>query len=188
MVIDSSKELNWLRGKINFLSSRKDREIYLIYLKRDGRAVINSRLRKQTDSSYTDIVQQWIMQVQDTNRIYNEFDGFKTIVPYHKLTKEPERVLRELCNVLNIGYEDRMLHFYEEEHHPLGGNNGTQFLLNRVREKEALPHKVGMKKAYFASHPQKVKHDNRWKLELPEEARLVFAKLASELNESFREE
>ncbi|MEM7184403.1 MAG: sulfotransferase [Spirochaetota bacterium] len=186
-VIDSSKDIRWIERSILSIQEEQ-RQAVLIYLKRDGRAVVNSRLRKYPNIPAEEHIQKWKQQIEKSNSLYESFSGNKFTVLYHQLTKEPEKTLQSICERVSISYEEEMMQFYKKKHHPLGGNDGTQSLLNQIREK-MNPENILLesKRAYFTNHPQAIQHDSRWREQFSVENEELFYKMTATMNESFQE-
>jgi hypothetical protein len=136
LIIDSTKNLDWIHSRIE-LAGKEGFTPYLIFLQRDGRAVVNSRFRKYPNQEPSGIINRWISQIEETNQLYHSFVGHKTVVHYEDLAINPEKVLRTLCGFTGLDYEPSMLDFCAHEHHPLGGNTGTQFLVARAQAETA---------------------------------------------------
>lgn len=185
-IVDSTKNIGWLREKISYFG-QIDIEKYLIFLKRDGRAVINSRIRKYPELNPTQLINDWVNQIQATNKIYDHFDGKKIKIHYEDLASHPSPILKRLCAFLEIKYDHNMLNYFNYEHHPLGGNSGTQFLVARAQAeiKDPLIKLNQRNEYYYSTHPMQIKLDLRWKRELSEENLLLFQELAGELNHKF---
>lgn len=186
IVIDSSKNTNWIDHN-SCLAQKQSRNPGLIFLKRDGRAVVNSRIRKYSQQQPEEHIKKWQQQMAMSNELYDSFRGAKMEVLYHELTARPEETIQKICQFFSIPYEPQMLAFYNQEHHPLGGNNGTQSLLDQAR-KTLATELTGAKKEYFANHPQAIKHDSRWKQQLTAENLQLFETLAGSTNVGIEED
>ncbi|MCL1465829.1 sulfotransferase [Argonema galeatum] len=184
IIIDSSKGRQWLQKQLESLKNT-DIKQYLIFLQRDGRAVINSRITKYPEKNFKYLIEEWVAKGQMTNELFNNFDHKKIKIRYEVLATQPESVTQKLCNFLDIEYQPEMLKYYEHEHHPLGGNNGTQFLVAKAqREKIKDPFvKVGeYKKDYYENHELGIKLDLRWQKELDPSVERLFEEMAGKEN------
>ena len=187
LMIDSTKNVKWLEKQISFLSNFK-RKLYLIYLGRDGRAVINSRIRKYKDANVEDIITNWKDHIQKTNGLYRSFKGNKIKIHYEELAMNPVKVIQKLCELMKISYEPEMINYYQYEHHPLGGNVGTQSLLIRAQDinrEKSLIHLSERNQYYYEDHPLGIKLDLRWKDELNPNIQLLFKKMTGNMNDEF---
>ncbi|TFF92824.1 MAG: sulfotransferase family protein [Promethearchaeota archaeon] len=188
IIIDSTKNLEWIEMQIKRLRKHRT-EIYLIYLLRDGRAVINSRLRKYKNSEPIDLINEWVTHVENTNHFFQNFDGHKLKMHYEDLAIDPEKSITSACKFLKIDYEPPMLHYYTHNHHPLGGNTGTQSLIikaQKPRLKNQFIHLSERNEYYYADHPLSIKLDFRWKEELDPEIQNLFEKHAGHINEDLK--
>ncbi|WP_412545754.1 hypothetical protein [Maricaulis sp. MIT060901] len=66
----------------------------LLFLTRDGRAVVNSRIRKYPERDPSDQIRQWADKIGTSETLFNAFDGPKMRVRYEKLATGPEVVTR----------------------------------------------------------------------------------------------
>ncbi|TXT60507.1 MAG: hypothetical protein BAJALOKI2v1_100053 [Promethearchaeota archaeon] len=186
-IIDSTKKISWINQRVDEVS-KTSAKIYLIYLMRDGRAVVNSRIRKYPKMNVDQLISDWIDQINKTNELFENFSGKKIKLRYEELATEPERVIKSLCEFLKLSYNPKMLRYYEFEHHPLGGNTGTQSLVVKAQKKMIPnPHVELTKrnKYYYETHPLNIKLDLRWKKEMPENALNLFQNMAGTLNNEF---
>jgi len=187
LIIDSTKNIKWLEKQISFLSNFK-LELYLIYLGRDGRAVINSRIRKYKDANIKELINNWKEHIKKTNRLYQSFEGKKIKIHYEELATNPVKVIQNLCDLMKISYEEEMLKYYQHEHHPLGGNVGTQSLIIRAQDinrEKSLIHLSERNQYYYEEHPLGIKLDLRWKDELDPDIQSLFKEMTENINDEF---
>ena len=175
LIVDSTKNLEWVRGRA------EEEPGALLFLTRDGRAVVNSRLRKYPERSVASQVEDWVAQVEASAAYFAKYAGPKQKVAYEELASHPERVLRNIATTLGIEYEEAMLRFEQSEQHPLGGNNGTQSLL-KSHGGPAVSSRHGR---YYADHPGGVVLDLRWKREMPSAALETFEALAGAVGAAY---
>lgn len=188
VIIDSTKNADWIRERIGELRG-DGAQAYLLYLVRDGRAVINSRLRKYPERDAEQQIVDWMHQIERSEALFTSFDGPKLRVRYEDLATDPERVVTALCGVLDLPFESNMLRFDEFVHHPLGGNNGTQFLASRQRldDPDSAAITLGDRsRAYYEGHARGVQLDLRWKRELQPEHLALFGRVAGQFNQSMQ--
>lgn len=187
-IIDSTKNLDWVKSQI-FKLKNSNFQIYLIYLLRDGRAVINSRLRKYKNSEPQDIIDEWINHMENTDTFYQNFSYHKKKVHYEELAINPDKIVKELCPFLGISYEAEMLKYYNHQHHPLGGNIGTQSLIVKAREekiKNQYIHLSERNEYYYLDHPLSIKLDLRWMEELDPNIKDLFERKAGRINQPMK--
>jgi hypothetical protein len=197
VVVDSSKGTGWQRGQSLALAGTSTR-VVLVVLERDGRAVLASRLRKYPEQSPNDIVLDWMDQISRTDALAASFPGPVLRVAYEALATAPEREVRRVTELLELDLIPGMLRFWESEQHPLGGNDGTQYLVARERaRRRAVDHSdratssedvldlAANNLAYYAPHPPAIVLDQRWQHELRAETLRLFGEIAGPLNERF---
>jgi hypothetical protein len=194
LLIDSSKGAAWIERRLHPSYTWHGIKPYLIYMCRDGRAVVNSYYRKYPEQGIANVIQKWKQQTDTMNAFFIKFPHEKMKVQYEELATRPERVVRALCGFLNIEYEEAMLRYWTHEHHHLMGNGGTRSLIFKYREKlgineEALRNRrEEAKQFYDASYYDEMElgiHlDERWRVELSREHRECFDMLAGDTNKS----
>lgn len=185
VIIDSTKNDRWITERIAETRAAGGQPC-LFLLMRDGRAVVNSRLRKYPDRDPEQLVHDWIAQMERSQALYAGFDGPKMCLHYEKLATEPEPMVRAACDLLGIPFEPAMLHFHAAEHHPLGGNNGPQFLAAKERFDTPDAAFVTLNKGsreYYEMHGSQIRLDLRWKQELSPENVALFDMVAGHLND-----
>lgn len=185
LIIDSSKNLDWLGQQMATLDST-DAEIFLIFLQRDGRAVVNSRLRKYPDRPLETLVHNWMTQIETTQAFFAAAPVKKRVLRYEVLASEPEATVAELCQFLDLPPELAMVNYTQAEHHVLGGNNGTQFLVAKHQDYDHSFVQLSQRnKTYYQNHGSQIRLDRRWQQELPPAALDYFTKTAGSLNQAF---
>lgn len=186
VIVDSTKKVEWIRERAAEVD-RAGAAHKRIFLTRDGRAVVNSRVRKYPDEDPAAIVDAWLAQVRATEALIAERPDGALRVRYEELATEPERVVRRVCGFLGLDYAADMLRYEAHEHHPLGGNTGTQSVVARAGEVEGTLARVPARsQTYYESLEGGFRLDLRWQRELPDAARRVFEERAGEANEAFR--
>lgn len=176
-VIDSTKNLNWLTRQSQAVQIHGGRAA-LIFLQRDGRAVINSRVRKYPEREPRQLIASWVQRMNDTQAFFDAFEGRKTVVRYEELASAPRRTLRTTCAALDVPFDDAMLDFAAREHHVLGGNNGTQWQVGR-RLDETFVELSDRTREYYGEHPEGIVLDLRWLDELPAHVLHLFEREAA---------
>jgi hypothetical protein len=186
-IIDSSKNTAWLTTQIEAVS-QTEAQPFLIFLQRDGRAVLNSRLRKYPAQGAKALIRDWLEQIELTETLFHHFDGHKIRIHYEELAMTPDVMIEKLCHLLEIPYHPSMRHYYDHDHHPLGGNNGTQSLVAKAQQgrvEQPYLHLPARSQEYYANHPLAIRLDVRWQEELPAEAQKLFEAMAGRINQKF---
>lgn len=188
IAIDSTKNLEWLEEQLGAIAPTTAQP-FLIFLQRDGRAVINSRIRKYPDKDIKDLIESWRTQIQLTNQLFQSFEDKKIKIRYEELATQPETVTRNICDFLEIDYQPEMLHYYQQEHHPLGGNNGTHFLVTKAQSekiKEPIVSLSEKNRYYYQDHSLGISLDLRWREELDPSIQRLFEEMAGAENEELK--
>jgi hypothetical protein len=185
VVIDSTKDVGWIRARAEELD-RGGVPQRRVFLSRDGRAVVNSRLRKYGLAPAA-AIDEWLAQVRATEALLAERPGDVIRVRYEELATAPEATVRRLCDALSLAYEPDMLRYEARAHHPLGGNTGTQSVVARAGQVAAplaaIPERS---RGYYEGLSGGFRLDLRWQRELSEEVRRLFEERAGSVNEPFR--
>lgn len=184
IVIDSSKKPDWIAARAEELR-KGGHEARLIVLTRDGRAVVNSRLRKYPDRDAAEQITDWMEQIEAAEALGEVFPGPVMKLAYETLATRPEETARELATFIGVPFNPAMLAFSSREHHPLGGNNGTQFLAARGQQGASV--QPGARSAaYYRGHPDAIRLDLRWKDEFAADHAALFEQMAGSLNQSMK--
>lgn len=182
-LVDSTKGLGWLQKRAAEVDEAGHRRVVL-FLTRDGRAVINSRLRKYPDRDLDAQIDQWVEQIEATEA-YVAAQSVPTMrVQYEALATDPTGVLTQICEVVGVPFEPSMLAYESHEHHVLGGNNGTQYLVARDQDTPKDVEVGDRHGDYYASHDRGIHLDLRWLDELAPDALARFEARAGTLNAS----
>ncbi len=184
IIVDSTKNPAWIAARSRELADEGGGRA-LIYLQRDGRAVLNSRFRKYPERDAAGQIQSWMDQISASQRAFDAFEGPKITVRYEELATRPEAVIRKICDVLSLPFRPEMLAFNEGESHPLGGNTGTQFVAARSKVADdpgAIMKLTPRTHDYYAKHSGDIRLDLRWKTEMPAARLALFNDMAGEFN------
>jgi hypothetical protein len=169
LVVDSSKMVVWMKRQLRPAWHWRTIEPWLLYIHRDGRAVVNSYLRKYTNLSAADATTRWVRETQRIERFYAQYDSLRKLsVAYEELACSPDRVVQRICESLALPYEASMLDFWQHEHHLVNGNAGTRALLTAT-----------------AANPTQIRLDLRWRTELPPDSLRTFEELAGHVNKPY---
>jgi len=183
IIVDSTKRVSWIEEQLNTLNLNGGNP-FLVFLIRDGRAVVNSRIRKYPDMDCKKIIENWKEQILKTEEMYEGFDGKKIIIKYEDLCADPEISLRNVCSLLQIDYNQSMLDYTSYHHHPLGSNKGTNYLVAKnLQNSLSINPLLRMEREdYYKKNQNKIILDERWKKELKDSVKESFEDIAGELN------
>ncbi|MEQ8440991.1 MAG: sulfotransferase [Alphaproteobacteria bacterium] len=187
VTIDSTKNPDWIAARAEELRATGTVG-YLIRLLRDGRAVMNSRFRKYPDRNPTEQISAWMDQIRATETLYGNYSGPKLTLHYEQLATDAEWTARRLCAFLELPFDPSLLDYGNKEHHPLGGNNGTQTLVAKRQGRMRGDFVPGNARSrdYYENHSGGIELDLRWQTEMNADRIALFEKLAGTLNERLR--
>ncbi|MGH8899325.1 MAG: sulfotransferase family protein [Egibacteraceae bacterium] len=189
IVVDSSSSVDWIAQQATALGVVVP--LRLIVLARDGRAVVNSRLRKYPETSARDQAAAWVAHMRATEALASRWPGPVHRVRYEELATRPEPTMRALADFLGVAFGPGMLDPWDSDPHPLGSNDGPLLLLLRERAKRASGHGTGVvepddkTRDWYAAHPRGIVLDLRWKHELSADALATFEQVAGETNRAY---
>lgn len=197
ILIDSSKTQNWIKRQTSLRYQWNSTKPYLIYMVRDGRAIVNSYLRRYPEKGIKYWAEDWKKRIASMDSYYNQFNYYKKVVHYEELALEPEKAILDLTQFLGIDFQDKMLRYWEQEHHPIGGNLGTYSLVIKAKASDINSYDVHRldrlnknnklySKKYYEETEKSIKLDLRWKEELSVKQIEIFERIAGELNKRFR--
>jgi len=166
VVVDSTKRVDWIEARLAELAGRPLRRS-LVDLRRDPRAVLASRLRKDPGPGALVHAEAWAAQRAAVEALAARFPGDVHALDYEALATAPEAALRGLCAALDLPWDPAVLDPWTAPQHPLGGNAGTQSLLVGGRTAPGAPLAVtGEKGRYYGAHPRAFVLDTRYLHEL----------------------
>jgi hypothetical protein len=185
VIADSTKSIDWIDAQIEILGTHGV-AMHFFFLGRDGRAVLASSLRKRPETSAREHAGHWAEQIHATNALASRFPGPVTRVRYESLATSPNETIELVASALGLRATPAMREPWTSEQHPLGGNAGTQSLLEGARTRPGGEIAIGGEKHdYYAAHPRGFVLDMRWKKELSADALAAFDEVAGEINRPY---
>jgi hypothetical protein len=134
IIIDSTKTTYWISKMLSLKELKKEFDVYLLHLVRDGRGVLNSYLKKRNQMTVEDISQLWLKRVTNNELFFRNFSrGNKIQLAYEELTTNPQKIVKQLCDFLGIDFTPEMINYWKYEHHMISGNRGTQSLISKYQ-------------------------------------------------------
>jgi hypothetical protein len=187
VIVDSSKALPWIQKRLHSREfTQRMLEPYLIYLIRDGRAVINSYLRKYPSKDIIELSRSWAKKHLEKNSFFAEFPKEKKLeIRYEELACDPFRIVKEICDFLAIDFQEEMLNYWEYPHYDISGNKGTYSLIDRYKALNSERFEEKRDIDYYKKMGLSIKLDLRWKEELSEEKITVFNDSVGLLNKPY---
>ena len=188
ILVDSSKNPGWIRRNGRKLKT-SDMEPVLIYLSRDGRAVVNSYYRKYPERGLQGISQNWNSRITSINKCFDSWPSDNKIhIRYEDLAKRPVTTIKKLMEFIQLPFEEEMMRFWEHDHHLVNGNAGTKSML--LKFKDTHKHKQWVEtneKEYYKDKELGIKFDERWKRELNADQVSLIESVIANLNSSLKE-
>ena len=193
ILVDSSKSPAWLATRLGERRDWRRADPALVVISRDGRAAVNSWLRKFPDTPAEDFAARWVRQVKRLKAAFAGFDpARRALVRYEDLAADPEPVAARLCAVIGIGFEPAMVRYWAHEHHLFKANAGTLSLIarHRVETGQATTEVelAGGREAHYARLGRTIRPDERWRTEMSDEHLAIFEKIAGETNRAYASE
>ncbi|HKR51388.1 MAG TPA: sulfotransferase [Pseudonocardiaceae bacterium] len=186
LVFDSSKRISWIKPQISAL--RDLVPLRLIVLTRDGRAVVNSQLRKWPETSAREHAAAWAKHMRGIEELASCWPGSVHRLCYEELTSRPEFTLRALTDFLGVAFDPVMLDPWNSDQHPLGSNDGPLLMLLRERSSSAVTRVItpdNKTRDWYGTHPRGIVLDLRWKHELSADELAGFEEVAGEINRAY---
>lgn len=191
VLIDSTKTVYWLKKK---LAAREFQEnlldAHLIHLIRDGRAVMNSYLRRKQAQGMTvqKFGEMWAQRITNENNFFDSFSGGEKIrLRYEKFATETEETLKDLCEWLDIGFQPEMVNYWQHQHHEISGNSGTHSLIRKYQNLESTP-SVSDTQLPISRHEERdfrIQLDQQWRTKLSTEQIAEFYETTNGLNKAY---
>lgn len=185
IVVDSTKSIAWIDAQVARLSPLGV-GLHLFFLGRDGRAVLASSLRKRPETGAEEHARAWVAQIEATEALAARFPGGVTRLRYEALATQPDEAIATVAQAIGLTPAPQMREPWSSAQHPLGGNAGTQSLIEGARTAASGDLAIGGdKRAYYAAHPRGFRLDLRWKTELDAAALAAFDAIAAETNRAY---
>lgn len=184
ILIDSSKNAGWIYRNGEQLYKSNKYEPILLYLSRDGRAVINSYYRKYPEKEIENIAHNWNNRIEKINKCFSDWGFAKKIhIKYEDIAKEPVETIQKILGFLDIDYQPQMMRFWEHQHHLVNGNAGTKSMILKFQKQHLHKDWINNnKKGYYKNHELGIKFDERWRNELNNEQLAVINGIIGEFN------
>jgi hypothetical protein len=106
-------------------------QAYFLFMRRDGRDIAASRkLVGNFRQTVQHVAESWCEQIDKFERFANRPGVRAYMVNYEQLTTSPETELRSILHFLDLPWDDRILHFHDEDltlyHNPTGHLSAEQ--------------------------------------------------------------
>ncbi len=187
VIVDSSKAITWCEKRLRSSEFRHNRvEACIIHLVRDGRAVVNSYLRKYPHRDIEKMSDEWRRKQIDRNEFCKSFPAGNHIeIQYEALASRPQETVAEICHFLDIEFRPEMLKYWLHSHHDISGNEGAYSLIDKYKSIEKERSMDSEKKKYYDAADLAIKLDLRWRREMKPEYIEEFNRIAGEVNKPY---
>jgi len=185
ILVDYSKSLRYARFHALALRAHRFAQPVLVWNIRDGRAVLNSYLRKYPETDVDKWTDVWVTSIEKTERYFDNYSGQKAIVHYDELSNKPQSTVRTLCETLGLKFEMDMLSYWTKDHHIAFGNAGTRSLISKYRSSigaDSPTEDASHEADFYDDIGLAIRPDIRWRSELPVEAAERFERRAGRVN------
>lgn len=188
ILVDSSKNPGWINRNGKVLESSNIKPI-LLYLSRDGRAVVNSYFRKYPERGLEHIAHNWNSRVTAINECFTSWSSESKIhIRYEELAKNPRETIKKIMDFIQTPCEEEMMRFWEKPHHLVNGNAGTKSMLLKFRDTHRHAQWVeANEKDYYKNQELGIKFDERWRKELDTAQIAAVNKIIDPLNHTLKE-
>ena len=135
LLIDSTKTIYWISSMLRLKELKKEFDVYLLHLVRDGRAVLNSYLKKRKRMTVEEFSNLWLQRVSNNEEFYDNFSqGKKIRIAYEELATKPQETTQDICQFLDIKFVPEMICYWHYKHSMISGNRGTKSLVTNYKD------------------------------------------------------
>jgi hypothetical protein len=178
IIVDSTKTIYWISNMLQLKELKQEYDVFLLHLVRDGRAVLNSYLRKRKKMTVEQFSNLWLQRVRDNEQFFQNFNrGKKIQLAYEELATNPYSTTQKVCDFLNIKFVPDLINYWKYEHYMLSGNRGTKSLVETYKSSSQSSPKN--------QQDLSIKLDLSWKSDLTEERLAQFYSMIGDKNEPY---
>ncbi|NEQ97132.1 MAG: sulfotransferase [Cyanothece sp. SIO2G6] len=186
-LVDSSKYPYWVKKQTQAREFRSGSLTpFILWIVRDGRAVINSYRRVYPNWTFEQKVQRWQQVMLETQDFFQALpDSNKKQIRYEALASDPQAVLTDICRWLGIQFVPEMIEYWTHEHHYICGGQGTRALIDRYKGLLVAEGTRRVHGDYYNKADYAIQLDTRWKDELQSEDIEKFYTMTDGLNRAY---
>jgi hypothetical protein len=178
IIVDSTKTIYWISNMLQLKELKQEYDLYLLHLVRDGRAVLNSYLRKRKRMTVEQFSNLWLQRVRNNEQFFQDFHrGKKIQLAYEELATNPDDTMQKVCEFLGVKFVPDMIDYWKYEHYILSGNQGTKSLVETYKNSSQSSQKN--------QQDLSIKLDLSWKTDLTEERLAQFYSLIGDKNKPY---
>ena len=163
-LIDCSKQLSWI-SRFALGENGEPREnnfdLKVVHLLRDPRGWFASQLRRSPLAA-VDAIATWQKTNREIAHLIQQHRLHALRVLYDDLTGRPADAFPRLCDFLGFDFQPAALHYWNKEHHGLGGNGAAFSLLGSLPQAKVTTGDD----AFYQQQSQQMFCDDRWRREL----------------------
>lgn len=185
-VFDSSKSRTWVEQQSKELAGST--KTSLIVLSRDGRAVVNSFIRKNPSADFCRVCQAWMDKVHKVEQTACHWRGQTYRLSYERLVAEPVAEMTTLCSALGIEFVEQMCNPWRCDPHPLDSNPGPLLMMLNSQGRRSLTGVLDATPStqnYYVDQPPRLAADVRWLTEMTPDQLAVFEAVCGATNKMY---
>lgn len=171
-VVDSSKDLAWLRDQYRYLSNNNLEKRFVLLWK--------TPLEYAYSCWKRDRDRYWIMRWTSYYKRLLSVASQWISIPYRDLARSPAETLKHLCDTLDIAYHDGQENFWERTQHTLWGSGsvrlhylkkGTKDYLNAAKSQAKSKPNIDADTVSEIKHYREIYYDDSYLQKLPQHIR-----------------
>lgn len=177
VVIDSTKSIYWIKNELTLKELNSSNfETYVLYIVRDGRAVLNSYLKRNKSLNVEKFSYLWKKRVQDNEQFFAQFASERKLkLAYESFAIKPEETLKNICTFLNINFFPSIIEYWKYDHHTISGNSKTKSLIRKYKNHLSEDTQTDFK----------IRLDLKWQTQLTSEQIKEFYYFVGEINKQY---
>jgi hypothetical protein len=173
ILVDTSQVASWAASNRPYV----ERNVY-VYLLRHGLASLR-RTKNRRGGLTRGLIEEWKGAHCDIQAFLASVPSEdQIVVRYEDLATDPPTVLRQICGVIGIDYDQAMLKYWLAEHHALSGNNKPFNVVHLHQQKLRTDNLGQEERNFFEEVGYGIELDTRYLNEYPPREVRLFNLLA----------
>ncbi len=179
IIVDSSKFPSWFEHYFRYKAERYGQkswrnrcwrnQVRVVILSRSPMAYLAS-IKRRDNLGVGAAKAHWPPLYDEAMKLCEQYDVPFYLLRFEALLRQPETVVKQLCNWLGVSYAPQMLRFWEAPVHSLGGNAGAYMWYKSFREKGGFATKADQQRALeYADRQFSVEKTNSWRSTLTQD-------------------
>ncbi|RLD66247.1 MAG: hypothetical protein DRI95_07100 [Bacteroidetes bacterium] len=157
-IVDSSKELWWIKKQSEYLQAQGITVFHLLIWKEPA-AFAYSNLKRNREN--------WRKFWINYYRLYFTLIKDYVKIAYSDLVQHPDIILQDLCSKTGLNFHQNQKKFWEKKHHTLFGNASAKIHLKDVNNRVPKQHKEGLENQEIQHQHQSIYYDTSYLKRLP---------------------